>query len=535
MRDDQYPGTTPPEEPSQPPVSEPPAERPIDEPLTPPDEPRVPPVSEPPVGPPIDDPSGPPTGTPEGDTPSADDSAVTRPYDAPPVYTGPDPVAESTTAPYAAQPYATPDRPAAAVPPVYGSGNQADYQTTHPNSAPAPAPKQRSGLGAAIGAAIATAIVVSLLVGLAAGYAGARLAETGVVVGGGSTQRVEVIPPKTDEPIVAASAAAVPSVVNIDVRAGTSGDGEGGLPEDHPSVPSVGNGSGVAYKKGPDGGTYIITNNHVVENAQRITVRANSGRSVDAKLIGRDPESDVAVLLVKSDIPAIELGDSEELQVGQTVVAIGSPYGLEHTVTTGVISALGRSLPDFTGSTEGAYPLVDVIQTDAAINPGNSGGALVDRQGRLVGINTAIYSDTGASGGIGFAIPSDTVQRVAEELIEGGEVRHPFLGIVGQSITPEVASEEKLPVEEGALDVEIARGSGAADADIKVGDIVTKLDGEPVRSMDDLILLVRRKKVGDEVTITLLRGKDEREVKVVIGDKPADLDTGSQETTPSSR
>ena len=172
-------------------------------------------------------------------------------------------------------------------------------------------------------------------------------------------------------------------------------------------MPMKGNGSGVAYKSTSDGATYILTNNHVVEDADRLTVRDSTGKSYPAELVGRDPETDIAVVKVDAKIPVIDLGDSAKLLVGQTVVAIGSPFGLEHTVTSGVVSALGRSLPDFS-NTGNAYPLVDVIQTDAAINPGNSGGALVDSRGQLVGINTAIYSDTGASGGIGFAVPVNT-------------------------------------------------------------------------------------------------------------------------------
>lgn len=396
----------------------------------------------------------------------------------------------------------------------------------------------RSGRGlgcATVAVAALISLVIASFAGLAAGFLGARLAGGGLGDGGGSSEQprtVRVVPPRTAEPVAAAAAAALPSVVNIDVRAGTNRGGQGGLPEGHENVPAIGNGSGVAYRQ--DGNTtYILTNNHVVEGARRITVRDPSGRSVDAKVVGRDPESDVAVVRVSRRIPVIQVGDSEKLTVGQTVVAIGSPFGLEHSVTSGVISALGRSLPDFTGESSSAYPLVDVIQTDAAINPGNSGGALVDRTGKLIGINTAIYSDTGASGGIGFAIPSDTVVRVADQLIEGGEVTHPFIGVIGQTVTPEFADEENLSVEEGAYVADFSDDSGAEAAGVRVGDVIVAVEGEPVRSMDDLILQVRRADVGDTVEVTVQRDNERIDLQVKVGDKPADVGRGDGTGTPS--
>lgn len=410
--------------------------------------------------------------------------------------------------------------------PVYGAEQEQE-------SRPAAPERSRKGFGCAI-VALATILsfVVASFSGLAAGFLGARLA--GTTGGGapmGSTRTVRVVPPRTQETVAAAAAAALPSVVNIDVRAGGGSEGRSDLPEGHENVPSVGNGSGVAYRQDGDT-TFIVTNNHVVEGAERITVRGASGGSIDAKVVGRDPESDIAVIRVNQAIPVIEVADSQALTVGQTVVAIGSPFGLEHSVTSGVISALGRSLPDFTGESSSAYPLVDVIQTDAAINPGNSGGALVDRTGKLIGINTAIYSDTGASGGIGFAIPSDTVARVADQLIGGGDVTHPFIGVVGQTVTPEFAAEENLDVEEGAYVSDFSRGSDAKRAGMRVGDVIVAVDGEPIRSMDDLILQVRRKKVGDTVEVTVQRGSDTVEVEVEVGDKPADAGTGDGTGTP---
>lgn len=387
--------------------------------------------------------------------------------------------------------------------------------------------------GALIAIAAVVAFVVAAFSGLAAGLFGARLAMEGVGNGpaGRGPSKVTVVPSKTEEPVVAAAAAAVPAVVNIDIRGGGDQDRQGGgsLPNDHPDVPVTGNGSGVAFRSA-DGGTYILTNNHVVENADRITVRDSSGASVRARLVGRDAETDIAVVFVRRELATVDVADSADLTVGQTVVAIGSPFGLEHSVTSGVISALGRSLPDFGGASD-VYPLVDVIQTDAAINPGNSGGALVDRSGKLVGINTAIYSDSGAYDGIGFAVPSNTAIRVAEQLIKGGDVTHPFLGIVGRTITPELAQELGLGTSEGALVESASEGSGAKKAGIRKGDIVTELDGDAIRSMDDLILQVRRKKVGDTIELTILRGGEERKVEVVVGDKPAEVEVPSEEPT----
>lgn len=427
-------------------------------------------------------------------------------------------------------------RPASAMPPA-----APPVQMTPPEQrrdpqvfAGEPRPERRSsGCGLLIAAAVISFIVAGFA-GLAGGFLGAQLSGGAFLPGvTRTTSSVRVVPSETDEPVAAAALAAVPSVVNIDVRAGGGGQSEG-LPEDHPSTPNIGNGSGVAFQSAEDGGTYIITNNHVVQGAQRITIRDPDGRSTDARIVGTDPESDIAVVLVNRDIPVIEIADSADLLVGQTVVAIGSPFGLEHSVTSGVISALGRSLPQFQGGATGTHPLIDVIQTDAAINPGNSGGALVDRQGRLVGINTAIFTDTGASGGIGFAVPSNTAVRVARQLIEGGEVTHPFIGVVGQSVTPEFAAREELGVEEGAYVSDFTEDSGAREGGVQVGDVIVAVNEDPVRSMDDLILLVRRQQVGDEISLRVQRGTETLEFTVTVGAKPAEIDVPNERSQPET-
>ena len=449
-----------------------------------------PPVAQPPVAPPVAQPQVPPVASPVADAYAP----------APPAADVPAYAATPPTAPGPGEPYA----PAAG--------------------------KPSSGIGAAVAVSIAVALFVGTLAGAAAGFVGAH-----VTSGGGTLKatKVTVVPSTTEEPVVAAAAAAVPSVVNIDVSGQASPSSDSSLPEGHPSTPNTpisGNGSGVAYKKSDDGGTYIITNNHVVENADTIVVRDAAGKRHDAKLIGRDAETDIAVVKVNDTIPTIDLGDSDQALVGQLVVAIGSPYGLEHSVTSGVISALGRSLPDFSSSTSGVYPLVNVIQTDAAINPGNSGGALVDRAGKLLGINTAIYSDSGTNGGIGFAIPEKTATRVAEQLIKGEKVAHPFLGVVGQTVNDALAKEKNLTVNEGALVVELTPNTNAVKAGIKPGDVIVALDDTPIRSMDDLILAVRRHDVGDEVKVKLVRDGKEMTLPMTVGSKPANLDTSTTTT-----
>ncbi len=383
---------------------------------------------------------------------------------------------------------------------------------------PHPDRARESGGRASLWLAVLSAALVATMVGGTAGAAAAWLLMRGA---GPAAYSVKVVPSSTEEVVTAAAAAAVPSVVNIDVSGASTGTADPDLPPGHPEAPRRGNGSGVAFQSAPNGGTYVLTNDHVVQGASEIMVRDADGEAHTATVVGTDPERDVAVLLVDARLPLVEAGDSKSLRVGDLVVAIGSPFGLAHTVTAGVVSALGRSLPEF--ENEQGYPLVDVIQTDAAINPGNSGGALVNRAGRLIGLNTAIYSDSGASGGIGFAIPAHIALRVAEQLIAGETVERPFLGIVGTTVTKELATERGLPVSEGALVGEIVGGTGAEKAGIQPGDVVVRVDGTTIRSFDDLILAVRRHSVGDEVTLGLYRKGKLIEVEMTVGQKPADL------------
>ncbi|PKQ20290.1 MAG: serine protease [Actinobacteria bacterium HGW-Actinobacteria-6] len=376
----------------------------------------------------------------------------------------------------------------------------------------APAAPVRVPMGRVIVVALLVALVFGGAAGVGGAYLGSRYFKT-------NSQTLTVLKGNTEEVISAAAAVAVPSVVNIDITGEVANEGSS-LPTAHPSVPVSGNGSGVAFRAADDGGTYILTNDHVVADAKTIVVTDPEGNRSTATVVGTDPETDIAVVKVDAKIPVIATGDSEMLSVGQVVVAIGSPFGLQHSVTSGVVSAIHRSLLDGSGTT---YPLVDVIQTDAAINPGNSGGALIDRAGALIGIPSAIYSSSGANDGIGFAVPVNAALRVADALIKTGSVEHPFLGISGQTVDAPFAATENLPVNEGAYVVETTKGTEAEKAGLTEGDIIVKLDDTKIRSMDDLILAVRRKAVGDTVTLSLYRDGKLIEVEMKVGIKPNNL------------
>ncbi len=326
------------------------------------------------------------------------------------------------------------------------------------------------------------------------------------------TVSAPMIEPLTRGSIVPAVAEAVtPSVVRIDVRADAE-NGEG------PSGPS-GLGSGVVYRS--DG--YIITNHHVVERAGTVEVRLASGDVLAAEIIGSDELNDIAVVKVEAEgLPAINLRPGDEpLVVGETVIAIGSPFGLDATVTAGVISALNRELRlDEQNPGEGVLTIPSIVQTDAAINPGNSGGALVDAQGRLVGINTAILSGTGANQGVGFAVPADQAVESADQLIEQGFVRHALLGIAGRDISAEDATSLGLPDSRGAIIESVQPGTGAADVGLRPGDVIMRVDGEPLATMSELVAAVRDREPGDVVDLEVFRDGEEFDVEVELSERP---------------
>jgi S1-C subfamily serine protease len=321
-----------------------------------------------------------------------------------------------------------------------------------------------------------------------------------------------------------------PAVVNVTVSNG-AGD----------QTTEVGTGSGfVIDKQG-----HIVTNNHVVASATELQVKFSDGRVADATLVGADGYSDLAVIQV--DVPEswlvpVELGDSEAIKVGQRVVAIGNPFGLQGSMTLGIVSALGRTLPADQQSTQetGFFQNPQIIQTDAAINPGNSGGPLLDIRGRVIGVNAAIRTQSGvvANSGVGFAIPVNTVKRVAPQLIEKGSVSYAYLGVtVDNNFTiAELAAALNLPVERGVLIAAVVPNGPADQAGLKGGnqqtrvrgvpvqtggDIITAIDGNPINDFDAMITyLANNTQVGQVITVTVLRDGKEQKFQVKLGERP---------------
>jgi S1-C subfamily serine protease len=293
-------------------------------------------------------------------------------------------------------------------------------------------------------------------------------------------------------------------------------------------IPREGQGSGfIIDKKG-----YILTNNHVVSKAQKITVTMADGGKIPATLVGRDPPSDLAVIKIPSRYINVvaPLGNSDKIRVGQRAIAIGNPFGLSHTLTTGIISALNRDI-----KTQDDTHMEDLIQTDAAINPGNSGGPLLNSNGEVIGINTAIFSLSGGYQGIGFAIPINRAKYVATQLITLGRVARPWLGITGISITPGLSQGLDLTVEQGVLVVKVLRGGPAANAGLRGGnreiivgsfrlllggDIITAIDGHEISDMNELGRLLDKLKVGKTVPLRISRNGRDLTLKVHLTERP---------------
>ncbi|HJB54788.1 MAG TPA: trypsin-like peptidase domain-containing protein, partial [Candidatus Olsenella avistercoris] len=275
-----------------------------------------------------------------------------------------------------------------------------------------------------------------------------------------------------------------------------------------------GSGSGVVYDT--DGN--IITNNHVIEDAQSIQVTTADGNTYDAELVGTDASSDIAVIHADfgdAEVTPIEVGDSSELQVGDWVMSVGSPFGLENSVSQGIVSALSRNT--LLESTSGNTLYTNLIQTDATINPGNSGGALVNSQGQLVGICTLYSSDTQSFAGIGYAIPSDYATEIADKVIAGETVTHAYIGLSMQTVNNQTAYQNNLAVSEGAYVVEVTEGSPADTAGIEAGDVITRIGDAQVTSADDAILAVRSHSIGETVQVTVVRGSQEMTFDVTLG------------------
>jgi serine protease Do len=321
---------------------------------------------------------------------------------------------------------------------------------------------------------------------------------------------------------------------------GQPGDQQQPGQQDQPQVPQYGEGAGSGFVWDQQG--HIVTNNHVVENAEKIEVTFADGKTVEAKLVGADPDSDLAVIQV--DVPAdqlqpVQMGDSHQLKVGQLAIAIGNPFALEGTMTVGIISALGRTMPVNMGMGGGpSFSIPDVIQTDAPINPGNSGGVLVNDQGQVIGVTFAIESPVGANAGIGFVIPAAIVEKVVPQLIEDGSYQHAYLGISGAELRPDLAKAMDLDSDQRGVLVGEVSPNGPADAaglhgsdrtiqldgrDVQVGgDVITAIDGQTVQGMDDLIsYLASSTTVGQKVILTVLRDGETTDIQVTLAARPA--------------
>ena len=390
-------------------------------------------------------------------------------------------------------------------------------QSQQPKRPKKPHPGLRSLLFGLLGGVIGAVAVVAVLVvgGFVAMPSSATSGKTGSTGTTSSSQTVTVNSGDSTDTTLANAVAqkALPSVVSINV---TTSDGEGV-------------GSGVVL----DSDGNILTNYHVIEGAQSISVSTGDA-SYDATVVGSDESSDLAVIKIDAGDAAltpIEVGDSSTLQVGDWVMSLGSPFGLEQSVSTGIVSSLYRST--MLQNTSGNTIYTNLIQTDATINPGNSGGALVDDEGKLVGINSLIESYSGSSSGVGFAIPGNYAVEVAQKLIAGQTVTHAYIGGSFQTVTANNARSNSLSVNQGAYVAELADDGPAAQAGIQKGDVITALDDEEITSSDALVLAVRSHSVGDTVTVTLMRGSKQMQVQVTLGSDEAlqqqqDSDSSSQ-------
>lgn len=448
--------------------------------------------------------------------------------------------------------YSTPGMPTGEPIPGYGAPNgnpmgqhaapagrgPAGPTGPRPGAPAATQPSSSNGTGktflfAFIGALLACLLVFGIMFGF--GLIGGSKGSSNSVNIGSSTSN-----PITSSDVEATLAEAVaekclPSVVSIDVYAKQSSSSGNsiydflygyGQNNSSDELAQAGLGSGVIVSS--DG--YIITNYHVVEGgeAYRVTIE---GDVYDAEYIGADPSSDVAVLKTESskkedggEFTAIEIGDSDNISIGEWVMTIGSPFGLEQSVATGIVSATSRSQimdssTDMFGNSTGEttiYP--NMIQTDAAINPGNSGGALVDAEGALIGLNTLITSNSGNYSGVGFAIPSNYAISLAQSIIAGEEPSHAYLGITMTTISKSIAERYGFSADEGAYISSVINGSPAEKAGLEVGDIITSINGKDVSSASDVMLEIRTKKAGDTVTVTVDRNGEQQDVSVTLGE-----------------
>jgi serine protease Do len=401
--------------------------------------------------------------------------------------------------------------PAAQRNPAETSWQAAPAWSTRP---PVPPPAQepsRRGLGAA--ALVAIAVVAGLLSGALSALGVATLLgdrPTGVVTDSGTdASTISDVTIDESSAVITATDKVSPAVVTIQRTSGGIFGGQSG------------SGSGFIF----DSEGFILTNRHVVEDAENLTVVLNDGRNFEAIVYGVDTLTDLAIVRIDAtDLPTAPIGSSAELEPGQLAIAIGNPLGnFQNTVTTGVVSGLGRRIQATDTSQTSSEQLNNLIQTDAAINPGNSGGPLVNSAGQVIGVNTAVSTD---AQGIGFAIPIDVAKPIMEQALEGEELARPWIGIFYVSITPALAEAEGLPVERGALigteggQAAIFPGSPAEQAGLQDGDIITAIEGEQVGAGGDLSMLIVRYSPGETITLRVLRGSSTTEVEVTLGELP---------------
>jgi len=332
-----------------------------------------------------------------------------------------------------------------------------------------------------------------------------------------------------------ASRQALPAVVHIRTEAVARPASFDGFFGGGRAVPRQGSGSGFIVSS--DG--YVVTNNHVVDGASRLLVVLNDGRELTGRVVGRDPNTDIAVIKVDArDLPTARIGDSDALETGDWVLALGYPLQLGQTTTAGIVSAKGRSLGIMRRDDEATAPLEHFIQTDAAINPGNSGGPLVDLQGRVVGVNSAIASPTGFYSGYGFAVPIGLAKRVADDLIRYGAVRRPMLGVEIRDASAADAEVFRLPSPAGAVIASEPR-AGALEAGLRLGDVIVSVDGSPIRDTGDLMERVMRKQPGERVALEVIRYGERRRAEVRLGSMESPRVEGSPaaevETGPADR
>ena len=393
--------------------------------------------------------------------------------------------------------------------PPNGWGGQGAPQN-QPDTATKKGPSRwKTFLVAFAGAAVACILVLGV-------YTFAHPGSTSSTVLGGDGNGTSITVNGEDTTLAeAVSQKCLPSVVNIDVYTKqTSQSMFGMMSQSSDELEESSLGSGIILSS--DG--YILTNYHVIEDADQLKVNAG-GSEYTAKVVGTDESSDLAVLKIDaSGLTAIEVGSSSDLTVGEWVMAVGSPFGLEQSVSTGIVSATSRTTSALNDSSSGSSAVyTNMIQTDAAINPGNSGGALVDKDGKLIGVNTLIASSSGSSSGVGFAIPVDYAMNIAQQIIDGKTPSHAQLGISGTTVNSQLAKRYNLPVESGAYVTSVSAGSSAAKAGIQEGDIITKLGDTTISSSSDLVLAVRSHNVGDSVDVTYNRNGQESTATVTLG------------------